>query len=192
MNSLKTMISDKLKIEMRLRDAQYDSLLQLEGVLQTRGVASKKVYTQADLTNIYRLVMRRQGTFDYSFPSFCFALATGVGKTRLLGACIYTLYKEKGYKNFFVIAPNRTIYEKFIREFEEKSPKYIFEGITDLPKFRALTGEDFNKANIKQSTLWHEDFTVYIFNIDKFKSEERVLQVKKINEYLGPLSLLSR
>lgn len=103
----------------------------------------------------------------------------------MLGACIYALYKEKGYKNFFVIAPNKTIYEKFIREFNEEDPKYIFEGITDLPKYRVFSGEDFDRINIKQSTSWSEDFVVYIFNIDKFKSEERVLQVKKINEYLG-------
>jgi superfamily II DNA or RNA helicase len=179
------MISDKLKVEMRLRDAQYYSLMQLEDVLQRQNIAFKKDYAQSELASIYQTVLRRAGNFDYDFPSFCFALATGVGKTRLLGACIYTLYKEKGYKNFFVIAPNKTIYEKFIREFNERNEKYIFEGITDLPKFRVFTGEDFSKVKTKQSTLWVEDFIVYIFNIDKFKSEERVLQVKKIDEYLG-------
>jgi len=179
------MISNKLKIEMRLRDAQYDSLAQLDDILQKQNIVFKKDYTESELTSIYKVIFRRAGDFDYAFPSFCFALATGVGKTRLLGACIYTLYKEKGYKNFFVIAPNKTIYEKFIREFDERDEKYIFEGITDLPKFRVFSGEDFNKVNTKKSILWSEDFIVYIFNIDKFKSEERVLQVKKINEYLG-------
>lgn len=179
------MISDKLKIEMRLRDAQYDSLVQLEDIIQRQNIAFKKDYTEGELRSIYKAIFRKTGNFDYNFPSFCFALATGVGKTRLLGVCIYVLYKEKGYKNFFVIAPNRTIYEKFIREFDEKDEKYIFEGITDLPKFRVFSGEDFNRISTKQSTLWTEDFIVYIFNIDKFKSEKRVLQVKKINEYLG-------
>jgi len=179
------MISDKLKIEMRLREAQYDSLIQLEDILQRQNIIFKKGYTESELTGIYKSIFRKAGNFDYDFPSFCFALATGVGKTRLLGASIYTLYKEKGYKNFFVIAPNKTIYEKFIRELNEKDEKYIFEGITDLPKFCVFSGENFNKVNTKQSTLWSEDFIVYIFNIDKFKSEERILQVKKINEYLG-------
>lgn len=179
------MISDKLKIEMKLREAQYDSLVQLEDVLQKQNIVFKKDYTESELINIYKTIFRKTENFDYNFPSFCFALATGVGKTRLLGACIYVLYKEKDYKNFFVIAPNRTIYEKFIREFNERSEKYIFQGITDLPKFRVFSGEDFDKVNTKQSTLWSEDFIVYIFNIDKFKSEKRILKVKKINEYLG-------
>jgi len=179
------MISDKLKIEMKLRDAQYDSMVQLDDILQRQNIDFNKDYTENELTSIYKTIFRKAGNFDYNFPSFCFALATGVGKTRLLGACIYALYKEKGYKNFFVIAPNKTIYEKFIREFDDRDEKYIFEGITDLPKFRVFSGENFNKVNNKKSTLWSEDFIVYIFNIDKFKSEERVLQVKKINEYLG-------
>lgn len=179
------MIADKLKNEMRLRDAQYDSLVQLEDILHRGSIIFKKNYTESEFTSIYKTIFRKAGNFDYAFPSFCFALATGVGKTKLLGASIYALYKEKGYKNFFVIAPNKTIYEKFKREFDERNEKYIFEGITDLPKFRVFSGEDFNKVNTKQSSLWMEDFNVYIFNIDKFKSEERVLQVKKINEYLG-------
>ncbi len=157
------MISDKLKIEMRLREAQYDSLIQLEDILQRQNIIFKKGYTESELTGIYKSIFRKAGNFDYDFPSFCFALATGVGKTRLLGASIYTLYKEKGYKNFFVIAPNKTIYEKFIRELNEKDEKYIFEGITDLPKICVFSGEDFKKVNTKQSTLWSEDF-FYILN----------------------------
>lgn len=179
------MISEKLKIEMLLREAQYDSLAQLEEVLRKETIVFKKVYTKQELERVYKTVFRRAGDFDYEFPSFCFALATGIGKTRLLGACIYALYTIKGYRNFFVVAPNKTIYQKFIREFDEKDEKYIFQGITGLPKFRVFTGEDFDTINSQQSAKWGEDLIVYIFNIDKFKSEERVLQAKKINEYLG-------
>ncbi len=39
-------------------------------------------------------------SFERDFPSVCFALATGIGKTRLMGACIAYLRYEKGIKNF--------------------------------------------------------------------------------------------
>lgn len=42
------MTADKLKIEMKLRDAQYDSLLQLEDVLQKATVFSRKVIRTAN------------------------------------------------------------------------------------------------------------------------------------------------
>lgn len=43
--------------------------------------------------------------FEREFPSLCFALATGVGKTRLMGAFISYLHLAHGFNNFFVLAP---------------------------------------------------------------------------------------
>jgi len=48
--------------------------------------------------------------FERNFPSLCFAIATGVGKTRLMGAFISYLYLSEGIRHFFVLAPNLTIY----------------------------------------------------------------------------------
>src|ERR1700752_3221777 len=47
--------------------------------------------------------------FEREFPSVCFALATGVGKTRLMGAFISYLHLAHGLNNFFVLAPNLPI-----------------------------------------------------------------------------------
>ncbi|MCK5358087.1 MAG: DEAD/DEAH box helicase family protein, partial [Elusimicrobiales bacterium] len=71
--------------------------------------------------------------FERDFPSVCFALATGVGKTRLMGAFISYLYLSKKIKNFFVLAPNLTIYNKLIEDFSNPlSPKYVFTGIGEF------------------------------------------------------------
>lgn len=51
-----------------------------------------------------------QFSFDTEFPSFCFDVATGVGKTRLMGACIAYLYEQGLSRNFFLLAPGETIY----------------------------------------------------------------------------------
>ena len=40
--------------------------------------------------------------FERDFPSLCFALATGVGKTRLMGAFVAFLYLARGIRHFFV------------------------------------------------------------------------------------------
>src|SRR5271155_4997600 len=55
--------------------------------------------------------------FERDFPSLCFALATGVGKTRLMGAFISYLYLAGRSRNFFVLAPHTTIYDKLIADF---------------------------------------------------------------------------
>jgi type III restriction enzyme len=59
--------------------------------------------------------------FERDFPSLCFAIATGVGKTRLMGAFISYLHLAKGINNFFVLAPNLTIYNKLIGDFTPAS-----------------------------------------------------------------------
>ena len=68
--------------------------------------------------------------FEREFPSLCFALATGVGKTRLMGAFISYLHLAHGIDNFFVLAPNLTIYNKLITDFTPNTAKYVFTGIS--------------------------------------------------------------
>jgi superfamily II DNA or RNA helicase len=177
-------LSDKLKVEMKLRDAQYDSLDRLETIVKDERFSFKKNYSENELEAIYKRIWGKGEAFDYAFPSFCFALATGVGKTKLLGACIYMLHKIKGYRNFFVIAPNRTIYDKLIAEFQQTSDKFVFESVTDLGYFEVVTGDDYEKHTHEASLLDKGKFTVFIFNIDKFKRKEG-LEVLKINEVLG-------
>jgi type III restriction enzyme len=82
--------------------------------------------------------------FEREFPSLCFALATGVGKTRLMGAFISYLHLAHGVNNFFVLEPNLTIYNKLTADFTPGTPKYVFKGIaefaTDPPEGRKGVG----------------------------------------------------
>ena len=85
--------------------------------------------------------------FERDFVSMCFALATGVGKTRLMGAFIAYLHAVYGAKNFFILAPNLTIYDKLITDFTPNTPKYVFKGIaefaTDTPWL--ITGDNYEE-----------------------------------------------
>jgi type III restriction enzyme len=86
--------------------------------------------------------------FEREFPSFCFAIATGVGKTRLMGAFISYLYLVEGLRHFFVLAPNLTIYNKLIADFTPGNPKYVFQGISEFvtnpPEI--ITGDNYESG----------------------------------------------
>jgi type III restriction enzyme len=86
--------------------------------------------------------------FEREFPSLCFAIATGVGKTRLMGAFISYLYLVEGLRHFFVLAPNLTIYNKLIADFTQGSPKYVFQGISEFvtnpPEI--ITGDNYESG----------------------------------------------
>jgi type III restriction enzyme len=127
--------------------------------------------------------------FDRDFVSLCFALATGVGKTRLMGAFIAYLHLEHGINNFFVMAPNLTIYNKLIEDFTPNTRKYVFKGIsefaTEPPEI--ITGDDYEA---KAGTLFDQlvRCKINIFNISKINSEVRggnAPRIKRLSEYIG-------
>jgi type III restriction enzyme len=111
--------------------------------------------------------------FERDFPSLCFALATGVGKTRLMGAFITYLKLAHGINNFFVLAPNLTIYNKLIADFTPNTTKYVFKGISDFAISPPVltTGETYERQIASGGQLFPT--TVNIFNIAKISSEVR-------------------
>ena len=112
--------------------------------------------------------------FEREFPSLCFALATGVGKTRLMGAFISYLHLAYGIDNFFVLAPNLTIYNKLITDFTPHTPKYVFKGIAEFAVNAPaiITGDNYDKRDAASGILFGE-VQINIFNISKINSEVR-------------------
>ncbi len=134
--------------------------------------------------------------FERDFVSVCFALATGVGKTRLMGAFISYLHLSKGVSNFFVLAPNMTIYKKLIEDFGNPAhSKYVFKGISEfaVTSPRIITGENYNQKILvqrKQGNLGYfkNEIDIHIFNIQKISAETKGgkdPKVKRLSEYLG-------
>lgn len=132
--------------------------------------------------------------FERKFPSVSFSIATGVGKTRLMGAAIAYLYMEKGIRNFFVLAPNLTIYEKLIEDFGNPSnPKYVFNGIAEFVHNRPviITGDNYASLG---GLFGEKEIRINVFNISKFnkdasnprgKDKGNVPRIKRLAEYLG-------
>src|SRR3989337_2892086 len=116
-------ISESIKNRLSLRQPQADSLNILAELVDMLPLKECN-----ELPTELEKVKGRYPTctdFERDFPSICFALATGVGKTRLMGAFIVYLYLAKGVRNFFVLASNLTIYNKLIDDFSNtRCPKY--------------------------------------------------------------------
>ena len=130
---------------------------------------------------------------EFDFPSFCYHMATGIGKTRLMGACIYYLYKTKGYKHFFILAPGNTIYEKLRKESNPSHPKYIFKGLeAEMGRPKVFDGENYTSypARYVQGEIELEktsEIQLFIFNIGKIFNSKTDTQFKfhKFHEDLG-------
>lgn len=172
---------------LSLRPPQRQSLEILDRV--TEIVPPKKgTDIQAALTTI-RGEFPSVTDFEREFPSLCFALATGVGKTRLMGAFITYLHLAHGIENFFVLAPNLTIYNKLITDFTPNTKKYVFKGIAEFAADppAIITGDDYEqrRGDIVDRIA---PCVVNIFNISKINSEVRggkAPRIKRLSEYIG-------
>lgn len=166
---------------MSLRPPQKRSLKILEDILDELDLDKNQ-----DLERALEIVHDLFPTcinFERDFMSLTFALATGVGKTRLMGAFITYLYTQKGVKNFFIVAPNLTIYNKLMKDLgDPSSEKYVFRGIgcfsQNIPNL--ITGDNYKEKGLMQG---FSDVTINVFNISKFNRE--IGNIHHLSEYLG-------
>ena len=173
---------------LSLRSPQSESLLKLaQAIDATPDFLAHERDVNAVLTAL-KAEFPTLEDFEREFPSLCFELATGVGKTRLMGAFISYLHLAHGFKNFFVMAPNLTIYNKLIADFTPNTPKYVFKGIAEFAAWppEVITGDNYEQRAPNLSLL--SPVTISIFNISKINSEVRggkSPRIKRLSEYLG-------
>lgn len=177
---------DYIENIMSLRTPQIESLRILDGILRTN-----KLSKNINVENYQRVIKRNYHIFkefERPFQSITFELATGVGKTRLMGAMITYLYTNKGVKNFFIVAPSLTIYDKLKNDLGNPSvdnDKYVFKGIGcfSINKPSIWTDDDYRERQVFNQSIIEESVNIYIYNISKFNTEDR--KMHSINEYLG-------
>ena len=186
-------IVNKIGYAMSLREPQREALEYLDAI------SSKCNYRTDSLDAVLKVATEhcedkheiKVGSFK--FPSFCYNMATGIGKTRLMGASIYYLYKTKGYKHFFILAPGNTIYEKLRKEANPSHPKYIFKGLeAEMGRPKVYDGENYINypARFEQGTIEIEktsEIQLFIFNVGKiFNSKtDTTFRFHKFQETLG-------
>ncbi len=172
--------TDYISGVMSLRKPQEKSLKILEEIVNS--IMLRKGMNLTAALGAVHAMYPICSDFERDFMSLTFALATGVGKTRLMGAFITYLYTQHNVKNFFVVAPNTTIYDKLKRDLSDNnSAKYVFKGLgcfSTPPQI--ITDDDYRNKTI---SLFESDIRIFVYNIDKFNKEGA--NMKKVNEVIG-------
>ena len=184
---------DRINWAMSLREPQGDAL---RCFAQISEQLEYKTSTKAEAEQIASVQCQNPHTIqvakEFDFPSFCFSMATGIGKTRLMGAAIYYLYKTKGYKHFMILVPGNTIYDKLRAESAPSHPKYLFRGLeAEMGRPKVYDGENYLSYPVKyeQGELFVEktsEVQLFIFNIGKiFTRGDVQFKFHVFNEDLG-------
>ena len=186
---------------MSLRAPQEKSLLffaeYLESEAGKKVLARMKIENRGSVSEIENATknytqtisdLKQFQAFERTFPAYTFALATGVGKTRLMGAFVAYLYIVYGIQHFMIVAPGNTIYRKLVDDFSKASnPKYVFRGIEELTtsNVKVITKENYAQSQMAQ--LFANKIEINIFNIQQFaqKDIEKEKGITKFSELLG-------
>lgn len=178
-------LSEQISRAMSLREPQSEALAILDRMSAGIDYKSLNISDASGLASKFSKAANPV-EFDTDFPSLCYALATGVGKTRLMGASIYYLWKSKGYKNFFILAPNITIYDKLRAELNPAHEKYMFTGLSDFPKPQVYDGDNYIYFTPRAQALYGQA-NVFIFNISKIFNSRKDIDFKfhEFRETLG-------
>ena len=172
--------TDYISGVMSLRDPQKTSLKILEEICDS--IQLRKGMNLKAALGVVHAMYPICTDFEREFISLTFALATGVGKTRLMGAFIAYLYTQHDVRNFMVVAPNTTIYEKLKKDLSDfNSPKFVFRGLGCFTAQPQLITEDDYRT--KQISTFESDVRLFVYNIDKFNKEDA--KMRQDNENIG-------
>ncbi len=183
--------TDSISNTMSLREPLKQSLEVLENLIIKNDILGDKelAIKESQAKEDYSLFEE----FERSFPSVCFSIATGIGKTRLMGAFVTWLAKEKGIKNFFILSPNITIYNKLKDDFGNKgAEKYVFKGLPEISNNAVIiTGEDYDTKGINETS---DSIQINMFNIGKINADVKATtkdgrtlppRIKRFRETIG-------
>lgn len=109
---------------MHLRHPQAEALKAFHEVMNSVSTSLSEMNNE-DIANAFR---RYYPDWNYGekCTEFTFHLATGVGKTRLIGAVMAYLFNSHESQNFLIISPRAEIIRKFMDVCQPTSKDYIF------------------------------------------------------------------
>ena len=93
-----------------------------------------------------------------------FEMATGSGKTLLMGAIVMDLW-YRGYRDFLILTPNTILFDKTIENFTPRAVKSIFGDGWNLT-YNLVTGNSYRDKTCNYEE--GRDISFYIFNMQKF------------------------
>lgn len=168
---------ERIITAMNLRLPQKEALEKFHQVMNS----SDTTLRDLDPTKVAELFHNFYPEWQYEHESveFTFHLATGVGKTRLIGAVMAYLYLSGESKNFMIVSPRAEIVRKFKNVCVNEN-KYIFVDTT-LVDYPSLFDSEANVSDFDQATLFGSGPRIWVISPQALTANGA--RMKKKGEY---------
>ena len=150
MSNEKNIALEQIKATMGLRTPQLEALEEFHKVLNKAELPLKDMSAE-EVANLFK-EDNPNWKFDHAATEFTIHMATGVGKTRMIGAIIAYLFLSKESRNFMIVSPRAEIIRKFISVcIGERDYLFVDPSFIDYP---TVFNSESNERDFTQSGMF--------------------------------------
>lgn len=178
---------DKIVETMHLRRPQQEALDKFHQIMGNINGSLDDVDNN-ELKDLFKKAFP-EWSFEHDAVEFTFHLATGVGKTRLIGAVIAYLFLSGGSKDFMIVSPRSEIVRKF-KDACGNEKKYLFVDpmLVDYP---TVFDSESNVSDYEQGRLFGNGPRIWIISPQSLSANGARMKRKLESDPCSPVEYLS-
>jgi superfamily II DNA or RNA helicase len=185
-NSVRVAALGKVRAHMHLRRPQEEALEKLHHAITLLG-APLAESSNTEVAAAFGTAFPTWGipADQARCPECTVNLATGVGKTKFIGAVIAYLCNAGESRNFLIVTPRAEVIRKFIRELHPEHPKYIFSDKSVIRRPTVITVDNIDAINLNQLELM-DPTELYVWVISPQAFTAKNAKIKSGGDFGGP------
>ena len=186
MSKEKNIAFEKVKGTMSLRTPQYEALERFHTILNNADLSLKDL-TAKDLSALFK-DNQPNWVFEHDAPEFTMHMATGVGKTRLIGALIAYLFLSKESLHFMIVSSRTEIIRKFIAACNgERQYLFVDQSLVDYP---TIFNAESNVRDFTQSGFFNSGPKIWVISPQSLTAKNARMKFKGQFDKCSPVEYL--
>lgn len=186
MNNEKNIAFERVKGAMSLRTPQLEALEKFHQVME-KAELSLKDMTAEEVASLFKEA-NPTWAFDHTSTEFTIHMATGVGKTRLIGAIIAYLFLSKESRDFMIVSTRTEIIRKFY-DVCSGARDYLFvdPSLVDYP---TVFNSESNVRDFNQTGMFDKGPRIWVISPQSLTANNARMKFKGQFDSCSPVEYL--
>ena len=186
MNNEKNIAFERVKGAMSLRTPQLEALEKFHQVMD-KAELSLKDMTAEEVVSLFKEA-NPTWAFEHSSTEFTIHMATGVGKTRLIGAIIAYLFLSKESRDFMIVSTRTEIIRKFY-DVCSGARDYLFvdPSLVDYP---TVFNSESNVRDFNQTGMFDKGPRIWVISPQSLTANNARMKFKGQFDSCSPVEYL--
>ena len=186
MNNEKNIAFERVKGAMSLRTPQLEALEKFHQVMD-KAELSLKDMTAEEVASLFKEA-NPSWAFEHSSTEFTIHMATGVGKTRLIGAIIAYLFLSKESRDFMIVSTRTEIIRKFY-DVCSGARDYLFvdPSLVDYP---TVFNSESNVRDFNQTGMFDKGPRIWVISPQSLTANNARMKFKGQFDSCSPVEYL--